>query len=88
MLDNEGVNSLYWEHMLEYELTILRDVFLKEMENIAPTWIEDLENGAVKADFEKAVQNCDYSWRTYQVKSWLDAQEKGKSLGLTRSFLE
>ncbi|KFY92572.1 hypothetical protein V498_04857 [Pseudogymnoascus sp. VKM F-4517 (FW-2822)] len=87
-LDNEGVNSLYWEHLLEYELTILRGLFLKEMGNIAPTWIEELEKGEVKADFEVAVQNCDNSWRTKEVKSWLDALEKGKNCNLRRSFLE
>jgi hypothetical protein len=31
VLNNEGVNSLYWEHLLEYELTMLRDLFLKEI---------------------------------------------------------
>jgi len=88
VLDNEGVNSLYWEHLLEYELTMLRDLFLKEMGNIAPGWIQELEKGADKADFEVAVQNCDNSWRTKQVKSWLDALEMGKVWNLRRSFLE
>lgn len=88
VVDNEGVNSLYWEHLLEYELTILRDLFLKEMGNIAPRWIEELEKGEVKADFELAVQNCDNSWRTKKVKSWVDALEKGKNYNLRRSFLE
>jgi aminoglycoside phosphotransferase (APT) family kinase protein len=88
VLDNEGMNSLYWEHLLEYELTMLRDLFLKEMENVAPGWIEEWEKGAVRADFEEAVQNCDNSWRTKKVKSWLDALEKGKNWNLRRSFLE
>ena len=87
-LDNEGVNSLYWEHLLEYELTMLRDLFLKEMESAAHKWVEELEKGAVKADFEQAVQNCDNSWRTYKVKSWLDAREKGKNWSLRKSFFE
>jgi hypothetical protein len=33
-LDNGRVNNIYWEHLLEHELTILRDVFLKEIANI------------------------------------------------------
>jgi hypothetical protein len=28
--------AIYWEHLLEHELTILRDVFLKEIKNIEP----------------------------------------------------
>lgn len=86
MLDNEGVNNLYWEHLLEYELTILRVLFLKEMENVAPGWIKELKKGAVKADFEEAVRNCDNSWCTNKVKSWLDAREKGKHWSLRRSL--
>lgn len=41
VLDNEGVSSLYWEHLLEYELTTLRSLFLEEMGNLAPWWIEE-----------------------------------------------
>ncbi|TVY36427.1 Altered inheritance of mitochondria protein, mitochondrial [Lachnellula subtilissima] len=88
VLDNEGVDSLYWEHLLEYELTVLREVFQKEMGILAPRWFEESEKGAVKADFEEAVQNCDNSWRTKRVRSWLDALEKGNVWDLRRSFLE
>lgn len=28
-LDNEGVTILFWEHLMEYELSGLRDVFWK-----------------------------------------------------------
>jgi len=74
--------------LLEYELSLLRDLFLKEMEDIAPQWIEELEKGQMKADFEAAVQNCDNSWRTRQIKSWLDAQERGENWSLRKRFLE
>jgi hypothetical protein len=46
-LDNEGVNIMYWKHLLEYELPMLRDVFLKEMKNVAPGWIEELEKAVL-----------------------------------------
>ncbi len=41
-LDNEGVNSLYWEHLLEYELTMLRGLFSEEMKKVAdiPEFVE------------------------------------------------
>lgn len=89
VVDNEGVNSLYWEHLLEYELTTLRSVFLEEMRNLAPKWIEEFEKAAVvKADFELAVQNCDNGWRTRMIRTWLDALERGENWDLRRSFLE
>lgn len=89
VLDNEGVNSLYWEHLVEYELTTLRGLFLEEMGNLAPGWIEEFENAAVvKADFELAVQNCDNGWCTRMVRSWLDKLEKGENWSLRRGFLE
>lgn len=87
-LDNEGVDSLYWEHLLEYELTILRDIFLKEMCNTAPEWMEELRKGTEKADFDLAVQNCDSGWSTKQIITWLDARERGESWSLRKSFLE
>jgi hypothetical protein len=86
-LDNEGMNSLHWEHLLEYELTMLRELFLKEMGSVSPEWIEELEKGVDKADFEEAVQNCDNSWRNQEVKSWLDAFEKGEHWNLEKSLL-
>jgi hypothetical protein len=66
----------------------MRDVFLKEMENIEPRWSEELEEGAVKADFEAAVRDCDDCWCMHKVRSWLDALEKGENWSLRRKFLE
>ncbi|KAL5314413.1 hypothetical protein ACEPPN_018840 [Leptodophora sp. 'Broadleaf-Isolate-01'] len=68
---NQGVDDLYWEHLLEYELTCLRALFKTEMVSRAPAWIEEMEKGELKADFDEAVQNCDNSWRTKKVKDWV-----------------
>ncbi|ESZ94202.1 hypothetical protein SBOR_5428 [Sclerotinia borealis F-4128] len=88
--DNEGINSLYWEYLLEYELTQLRSLFLHEMHVVAPEWTQEymnaVENG--KVDFELAVQHCDNSWRTYKIRAWLDAREKGEYWSLRGKFLE
>jgi hypothetical protein len=99
-LDNEGVNSLYWEHLLEYELTMLRGLFSEEMKKVAdiprfvemeaaiPEWTDIVRGSAIQADFEEAVQNCDNGWRTKTVNSWLDAMERGQYWSLRKSFLE
>jgi hypothetical protein len=57
-LDNEGVNSLYWEHLLEYEQTQLRKLFVEEMEIARPEWVTTMKSSTVESDFEKAIDNC------------------------------
>ncbi|KAF7941008.1 hypothetical protein EAE99_000645 [Botrytis elliptica] len=87
-LDNEGINELYWEHLLEYESTMFRALFLDEMQKIAPEWIEESTKGAVKADFEAAVQNCDGGWSVKRITAWLDALEKGENWSLRKKLIE
>ncbi|TAQ89038.1 hypothetical protein B7494_g2632 [Chlorociboria aeruginascens] len=99
-LDNEGMNSLYWEHQLEYELRMLRGLLSKEMEKVVdipgyvemeasiPEWTDIVQRNAIQADFEEAVQNCDNGWRTNKIKSWLYAMDKGQYWSLRKSFLE
>ncbi|KAJ8062551.1 hypothetical protein OCU04_009078 [Sclerotinia nivalis] len=87
-LDNEGINELYWEHLLEYESTMLRTLFLDEMQKIAPEGIEESTKGAVKADFEVAVQNCDSGWSVKRITAWLDALEKGENWSLRKKLIE
>jgi hypothetical protein len=85
-LDNEGVNSLYWEHLMDWELAQLRKTFLEEMNRLSPEWIKTMEEGVEKADFENAVQNCDNSWRTKKINAWLDARDRGEKWSLRKKF--
>ncbi|KUJ07009.1 kinase-like protein [Mollisia scopiformis] len=87
-LDNESMNSLYWEHLMEYELTQLRLLFREEMRIVAPEWIQEMQSGAEKADFEDAVRNCDNGWRSSTVVAWLDAREKGEKWSLRKKMFE
>lgn len=61
-LDNEGGNSLVWEHKLEHEQTQLRKLFMQEMEQLRPDWIATMESQTTRVDFETVVHNCDNSW--------------------------
>ncbi|KAG4435592.1 hypothetical protein IFR05_008938 [Cadophora sp. M221] len=72
--NNQGVDGLYWEHLLEYELTYLRAFFKTEMECRAPTWIEEMEKEELKVEFDEAVQNCDNNWGMKKVKDWVTLQ--------------
>jgi len=86
-LDNEGVNNLYWEHLLEYEQTQLRRLFINEMEKLEPSWVEELRKGEFKADFEEAVHNCDNGFCFKIIRAWLDALDNGESWSLRRRLL-
>ena len=83
-LDNEGITDLYWEHLLEYELTQLRRVFVQEMEKVNRDWVATMKQNTLKADFERAVEDCDNGWRNKVIKKWVDYLVEGspKSLSL------
>jgi hypothetical protein len=87
-LDNEGVNELFWEHLLEYEQTQLRKLFMDEMKSIKPEWLVTMESSTLKADMEKAVHNCDNSWQFRTVKEWLTAYKAGNMESLTEKMME
>lgn len=76
-LDNEGITDLYWEHLLEYEQTQLRKLFVQEMEKAQPMWVAIMKDNTLKADFEMAVHSCDNGWRFKIVKRWVDALVAG-----------
>lgn len=49
---DESINSLYHEHLDEYECTRLRDHFLKEMTKLAPQRIVEYQTSESKIDFD------------------------------------
>jgi len=72
-------DSLYLEHLEEYEQTILRQLFLARMSEIEPSWVEEFESqeGNRRRDFETAV-----SWaggvsgfHNRALQKWLDMLE-------------
>jgi hypothetical protein len=77
-VDNEGVNGLYWEHLLEYEQTQLRKLFVNEMEKLRPEWVAKMKTSRLEADFEKAVHYSGDAWSFKIVRRWLDAVLEGR----------
>ena len=78
--ENEA-GSLMAGHRLEYEQTLLRDVFKAEMERLQPGWNAMYEQSSIKADFDQAVGMCDDMFRD-AAKNWLDKTRAGKQLRL------
>ncbi|KAL8376333.1 hypothetical protein RB595_007428 [Gaeumannomyces hyphopodioides] len=70
--DDGEPDSLYWEHLREYELTKLRSCFLGEMRRLAPEWVEVFDSAVSKRDFYLAVQNCDNEFCSRDIITWLD----------------
>lgn len=87
-LDNEGVDELYWDHLLEYEQTQLREVFVEHMKTIQPRWIDQLNDSRVAADIEKAVHGAENPWVFKTVRRWLKAFVSGNTESLADKFVE
>ncbi len=66
------LSELYWEHLLEYELTMLRREFLDEMKQLEPEWIKVFESSQTKLDLDIAVQNCDNEFLARRINEWIN----------------
>ena len=77
---NGRPGSLYWEHLMEYELTILRRHFMDEMRRLEQKWITIFESSQVQRDFDTAVQNCDNEFLARPINEWLDDIASRKKL--------
>lgn len=77
---NGRPGGLYWEHLMEYELTILRRHFMDEMRRLEQKWIKIFESSQVQKDFDTAVQNCDSEFLARPINEWLDDIASRKKL--------
>ncbi|TFY73061.1 hypothetical protein EWM64_g10950, partial [Hericium alpestre] len=68
-------NALYFEHLLEWEQTQLRAVFLDEMERVQPEWVGVHRAGVLRNDFYAAVMQCDDELSRRRVRQWVDRVE-------------
>ncbi|KAI8716149.1 APH domain-containing protein [Fusarium sp. LHS14.1] len=64
--------SLYLEHLLEYELTLLRALFLEEMERVEPRWTAVFNASQLQRDFDLAVEHCDSEFLARDILRWID----------------
>ena len=67
----------YLEDQLEYELTLLRQVFIERMAQVQPLWSNVHQASGKKLDFCFAVENCDTEFDLKRIKKWLDMQAAG-----------
>ncbi|KAJ5201002.1 hypothetical protein N7449_005805 [Penicillium cf. viridicatum] len=66
---NGEASDLYWEHLWEYEVTLLRDVFIDRMKSLEPGWVEVFHKSQRQRDFDLAVQNCDNEFVARHIRA-------------------
>ncbi|CAI7571592.1 unnamed protein product [Penicillium palitans] len=69
--DNGEPNELYFEHLWQYETTLLRDIFMGEMRRLDPGWVEVFDKSQIKRDFDCAVQECDTEFSAGDINAWI-----------------
>lgn len=65
----------YWRRVEEHEKTQLREFYVEEMQRVCPEWIQVHEAGAMKADFDFAVNTVSLG-ATVAFEMWLKRVEQ------------
>lgn len=76
--DNEGKNSIYWEHMEEWELTTLRKLYEQRMTVLCPSWGDRREERTRMLDLEEVITRAYDDWYHGRIYRWLDEVKSGK----------
>ena len=74
--ENGEPNDLFWEHLLQYELSQLRTFFLRKMHKLESGWIDTYRSSQKERDFDLAAQNCANPFCFHLINEWLDDIEK------------
>ncbi|KAJ5356625.1 Aminoglycoside phosphotransferase [Penicillium concentricum] len=69
---NPPSGGAYWEHLHDYEVTLLRGVFLDEMRKSEPTWVNVFDTSRLRRDFDTAVQHFDSGIVRHIIEKWVE----------------
>ena len=75
--DPESEDSLYQEHLKDYELTLLRKNFIEFMQAKYPAWAEEHHAAGIRAEFESAISGCNDPFSLGEVEDWFDRVDGG-----------
>lgn len=70
--------DLFWDHLLEYELTRLRKFFLRKMYKLECGWVDVFRSSQKQRDFDLAAENCADPFCLRTINAWLDDVSKKK----------
>lgn len=78
--DDDGEPSDdYLEDLENYELTLLRDVFMVTMRDLEPGWIDVYQKTQREKDFDYALRNCDNVFEARVIREWIEDVCSGNS---------
>ncbi|KAJ5518114.1 Aminoglycoside phosphotransferase [Penicillium expansum] len=69
---NPPPGSAFWEHLHDYEVTLLRGVFLDEMRKSEPGWVNIFDMSHLRRDFDTAVQYFDNGIVRHIIEKWVE----------------
>ncbi|KAJ5921015.1 hypothetical protein N7466_009341 [Penicillium verhagenii] len=69
--------DLYLEHLENYELTLLRGVFMDTMRALEPGWVDVFEESQRERDFDYAVRSCDNVFEARAIREWIENVTSG-----------
>jgi len=84
--DNEGMSEKYWDDLMDYENTVLRDHYDSYMRRHNRGWKKPLkQKERLKSDFLNAINLCRCQDYGGILKEWIDELEAGKIIELEYS---
>ncbi|OTB10116.1 hypothetical protein K445DRAFT_27954 [Daldinia sp. EC12] len=75
-LESEGDIVKYDVELRQHHLTLLRRIFIDEMMQQCPEWVDVFYRQGTRRDYEVAVQNCDNEFAYKVVEEWVGAVEE------------
>lgn len=75
--DDDGPNEMYFDELREYERSILRNIFMAEMNRVAKPWVDLFNQGQVLRDFDLAITHCDDVMGLGGIHSWIEDLSNG-----------
>lgn len=66
----------YEIQLRQHHITMLRHLFLAEMRDICPEWLQIFQSRGDWRDYEAAVQNCDNEFAYEMVDRWVTSVEE------------
>ncbi|KAI8957177.1 kinase-like domain-containing protein [Daldinia sp. FL1419] len=84
---DEEINR-YRMELKQYKLTLLRQLFIDEMMQRCPEWVDIFYKQRYRRDYEAAVQNCDNEFAYKIVEEWVGDVESSGSISTVWSLHE
>ncbi|KAI1451774.1 kinase-like protein [Annulohypoxylon moriforme] len=75
--NNQGIAD-YDRKLRQHHITLLRRLFITEMQDKCPEWVAIFDGRRFLRDYEAAVQNCDNEYACEMIEKWVDAVEATK----------